>query len=974
MKKIITTLLLLACFAGLRAQVVYDPTTYCTGWHNPSNFTFTGGDANTAWEGFVITAPNESSYYSLPTCANGVPWWGGVTAVAANNLTSQTSSSCSGVPNAVDFQNNNIQNRRFAIMGPGTDPGTGNHLTHLPYTYNGGNPDQPVEGYTTSIRLGNYCWGGEREALRFSMDVMPNNALLTVYYAMSLENSLHSEYSGGANPSFTIRVEIQDDNTGLWSSVGGDTLCYIQPAPLTSSSIPGSNFYYGSTGTQSGSGDNVYSRWNKVVIPLYNYLYRRVRLTMTAGDCAYSAHYGCCYFAGDCEPMAISGSGCSSGENDTVTVLTAPAGMISYQWYKNTTTHVLSNTEASNLANLEAIPGATGREYCVRARDFAVRTPGIVSPEGAAMSDTTYLPQTTIVCASTSLMNLNQPTLTITSYLNTSLGNTKPTIRVDTLLVGCDNNITLRNTSMALFTVDDLDRVDTMATVWEFYNSRNPLRNEMPVATYTGPVASHTYDTPGAHSFKIKVSSYQLDMNGDPACWNKTTIPIRTMNRPNVTCVFDSIICSGEEVLFSNTTTHEVDGRTYQANPQNGNTWHFWDGQELDSTVTSYGSTWSMKLAESTDFTLTTYVPNIYWLHDTTGDGIPERIYCYNTGQFHVRAEQFPELTVLGDTIVCEGQLSTVQVQSDVPVNRYKWCTRLDSNFVVQTGNTMQEVPQGDKTYYVMAATPNNCITWDSLSIRLVNPVLTVPVTQMCDGEFLYLYGTGASTYTWEASPFDNSMEASPNGDTLRVSPIQSTQYTMVGHGTNGCNADPKRETITVFHYPEMAFEMTPDFIDSEKPQVTFKDVSRYAVRSLWDFGNGNTSTERQLTKTFTTLTEDSIYITLTSYNELNCYNDTAFYVPVSLFAVWFPTAFTPTLSTNRTFHLFTHNDLEYFSIYIYDRRGDLVFYSTDQNFEWDGKHNGRYCDQGTFVYVCNYRRPGTTDIVTRKGTVLMLQ
>ena len=291
-----------------------------------------------------------------------------------------------------------------------------------------------------------------------------------------------------------------------------------------------------------------------------------------------------------------------------------------------------------------------------------------------------------------------------------------------------------------------------------------------------------------------------------------------------------------------------------------------------------------------------------------------------------------------------------------------------------QNGQVMQETPQGAKTYYVMAATPNNCISWDSVSISMVHPALSVPVTKMCDGEYLYLYGDGASNYTWTASPFDDSMQPSANGDTLRVSPKQTTTYTMVGHGTNGCNADAKVETISVFHYPQIRFEMSPFFIDSEDPTVTFTDVSPYGVRSLWDFGNGHTVAERQVKQTFTNITEDSVYITLTSYNELNCSSDTGFFVPISLFSVWFPTAFTPSLNTNRVFNLFTKNELEHFSIYIYDRRGDMVFYSTDQNFQWDGTYKGRMCDQGTYVYVCTYRRPGTVDIVTRRGTVLMLQ
>ena len=155
---------------------------------------------------------------------------------------------------------------------------------------------------------------------------------------------------------------------------------------------------------------------------------------------------------------------------------------------------------------------------------------------------------------------------------------------------------------------------------------------------------------------------------------------------------------------------------------------------------------------------------------------------------------------------------------------------------------------------------------------------------------------------------------------------------------------------------------------------MTFRDVSAGATTSLWDFGGGHTSTDRQVRHTFTDLSQDSILISLTTGNELQCTNDTSFWVPVELFSVWFPNVFTPTMNTNRTFGCFTHNKLEYYSLYIYNREGLQVFYSADPEAEWDGQYKGAYCPQGVYVYTCTYRRPGTTDIVTQRGTVMLLQ
>lgn len=967
---LLTAALVLAFSVGYAQD--YDPATYCTGWHNPSNFTFTGGSANTQWEGLVGSKPAQAS-----TCA-GVPWIsnGTPSVVPASQLASFTpsSTSCTSV-NSVDNSGNSDATKRFVIKGRGTDAQTGNHLTYTPATYaNGSGTNYTLDSnYTRSIRVGNFCGGGEAEALRYEFDVRAENNLMTLWYALSLQNGQHN---AAQNPEFAVLVEVKNANN-TWSRIGGDTLCYIQPTPTISTSdlsaTGGYNFFVGSTGTHSGAsyGCNVYLPWNKVVIPLYNYMYRRVRITIAAGDCSQTAHYACAYIAGDCEPMKLTSSGCSAGASDDVTRLVAPKGMRAYQWYRSRT-GVLDEQFRNDLSHYQLIQDAVDSVYMVQAGDFVVDSAGRQVTKA----------QTNILCQVKSLMNINQPTKMVVSNVFTTVSNTKPTLSVDTLDIDCNGNITLQDISLSMFNDNNPDNdVDTTATVWTFYNAPAQTTGEVPTQTFTGrkTVTAH-FDTPGAHRVKLRVSSFVLDENGDRYCWNEKEFPIRTMKPPvpNFTMIPDSIICEGEELEFVNTTTQDIDGRTYQPQMRghgNSTNWHLQNNFGLDSTMHSRIQNATFRFQNTSNVTLTTFMPSIYRLQDTNRvpDGRLDTIYCPASITKRVKVETFPNLTVSGDTIVCAGNLSQVTVQSDVPVDSMLWYTNMNGR-PFQTGNTMQESPQNDKTYYVRCVTPHGCASWDSLSIMLVKPKLTVPITQICDGEVIRLYGTGADHYSWQASPNDPNMQTSPRGDTLIVSPLNTTTYTLIGHGTNNCNADPLSQEIKVYHYPVDSVEISPFFIDSEDPTVTFRDVSRYGVSTLWDFGNGETSVDRQVKHTFSNLREDSVYIQMTSFNELHCGTDTGFYVPVSLFAVWFPNVITPTLSTNRTFKLYTHNVLENFSIYIYNRNGDLVLYSRDQDFQWDGKYKGKYCDQGVYPYVATYRRPGTSDIVTRKGTVTVLQ
>ncbi|MBO4307393.1 MAG: gliding motility-associated C-terminal domain-containing protein [Bacteroidales bacterium] len=167
---------------------------------------------------------------------------------------------------------------------------------------------------------------------------------------------------------------------------------------------------------------------------------------------------------------------------------------------------------------------------------------------------------------------------------------------------------------------------------------------------------------------------------------------------------------------------------------------------------------------------------------------------------------------------------------------------------------------------------------------------------------------------------------------------------------------------------------LTPEYVDSENPSVQFSDLSEYGVTSLWNFGNGNTSSVRTVVFTFSDLSKDSILISLTTGNALGCTSDTSFYIPVGIFAVWFPNAFTPKLETNKFFKPFTANDLEDYELYIYDRNGTLVFKTTDVEEGWDGTFNGKDCMQGVYVYISKYRRPGVDRVMSQKGTVTLLR
>ena len=901
----------------------YTQNPNCIGLKNPSNFVVTGGAGQTSWKGYTGEKGSVESTCTAPGLIPGTT----LTAVQASDLeTVVGGSTCDYQVSSTPSLSKNIDNqpdyqKRFVIKGPGNDNETQNRLSYLP----------PDTSFHTSIRLGNYCGNHLFEMLTYEMTVNPKNALLTIWYALSLQNGQHSS---SQNPEFAITVEKRVGNN--WVLASGDTLCYIRPTPAGSNTNV-DPFYVASTGTHTGASYscNVYLPWQKVIVNLSKLQYQTVRIKIAAGDCSQSQHYALCYIAGECQPMELTANGCAAGESESVARIAAPKGAISYAWYRSKN-GPLTGDEVNNAANYELIENQTDSILNTVVSNFVRRSDG----------DT--LTQNTFRCKMTTQMNESYPVVT---YLPVTVGNTKPALVVDSVL-GCNANITLRDLSYTPFHNNDTQLVDTSLTKWYFYSTPNPTAASL-VDSALGGHASHTYPTGGNYSVKVRTRTVGAN------CWNEKTVAIRTIKNPVPRVnISRNDICEGDTIIISDITT--------------GSGYHRWTVG--DSTFNSPTQAIRFSFDTITDITLLTRGSQFY-VADTTGDGITEHVYCYSDTTFRINVGKYPELTVLGDTIVCNGDHSDVQVNSTVENCDFDWYYVMGgtSPAVENTSHLATTITQ-DRTYFVKVTSPLGCVTWDSINLYLVKPDLQTDKDRICTGDTVTLTAGKAAYFEWSSNPPDPDLNGQSTESEIKVSPKETTVYSVIGHGTNGCGATALTQKITVYPYPILHVSLTPDYIDSENPSVQFSDLSENSSASLWNFGNGNTSSTRTVVFTFTDLSQDSILVSLVSSNPLGCSRDTSFYVPVGIFAVWFPNAFTPRLETNNIFKPYTANLLDDYQLYVYDREGILIFSSNNIEKGWDGKYKGKDCKEGTYVYITTYRRSGERRVLSQKGTVTLIR
>ena len=118
----------------------------------------------------------------------------------------------------------------------------------------------------------------------------------------------------------------------------------------------------------------------------------------------------------------------------------------------------------------------------------------------------------------------------------------------------------------------------------------------------------------------------------------------------------------------------------------------------------------------------------------------------------------------------------------------------------------------------------------------------------------------------------------------------------------------------------------------------------------------------------------DSVVIALEVYNG-QCSDTAITVIPIRRVALFPPNAFTPLESTNNRFSIVTVGVLDA-ELFVYNREGLLVYYTTDLEQGWDGRDlKGEICGQGAYVWRLNFHasdRPSQRR--TEVGTVLLIK
>lgn len=222
-----------------------------------------------------------------------------------------------------------------------------------------------------------------------------------------------------------------------------------------------------------------------------------------------------------------------------------------------------------------------------------------------------------------------------------------------------------------------------------------------------------------------------------------------------------------------------------------------------------------------------------------------------------------------------------------------------------------------------------------------------------------------ATTYLWDFGDGRQSHETSP-AHIYQTPGTYKVQLTATGPGGTTVADDL---VVTVYQNPTALFEVIPKVIYLPGERPVFINRSENAVSYLWNFGDGNSSTDFAPSHQYS---EPGLYsIALTTTSDMGCEDTYTLNEVLKVEAggeVVFPNAFTPNPEgpsggryeygspRNTVFYPSTQKGVIEYQLQIFSRWGEIIFESNDVEIGWDGYHKNTLAPQGVYIWRARYK------------------
>lgn len=383
--------------------------------------------------------------------------------------------------------------------------------------------------------------------------------------------------------------------------------------------------------------------------------------------------------------------------------------------------------------------------------------------------------------------------------------------------------------------------------------------------------------------------------------------------------------------------------------------------------------------------TITCPGDNINLTANVTG-GLPTYEYLWNTGETSSSIEVVPTATGIYsiqvtdaclDTTVYDSVLVTVPVYvplsviaSDdiveicpyVPqtinaiasggsgIYSYQW---FRANQLIGQSASIQVNPSTSTSYVVQVIDNCGSISYDTVTYTILSPPLIVntsPNIELCPGDSAFISATASGGYG------NYHFVWTHNGDTSQgiwVKPNSTFSYNVV------VSDDCQTFTVSAFVVvtivkPEANFIPISENLIEGLP-ISFYNLTTNGYTYQWYFGDGDQSTLINPNNIYDTA--GTYYITLVAWDAKGCVDTIT--KPITIleeFYIYIPNAFISDQDRINNFFSGSFIGVKWIKMEIFNRWGELIYFSEDQNFKWDGTYQGKRVPDGVYTWKLTYK------------------
>lgn len=354
---------------------------------------------------------------------------------------------------------------------------------------------------------------------------------------------------------------------------------------------------------------------------------------------------------------------------------------------------------------------------------------------------------------------------------------------------------------------------------------------------------------------------------------------------------------------------------------------------------------------------------------------------CYKDTAYTIIVDTMPNNVFLGDTSICKGDSTTIYASSKKGLLDPGY----EYTYMWNTGATVDSIVTGpinnSETFY-LTVTKGAC-SKDSAAITVKvyphpNPNVKPFTSTICQWDSVQLTATGGEIFHWSQAAPSGPLEGLPdtlfysNTDTNKVkaSPPVTTIY-YVNVCTWGCC---KRDSVTVSVTPGvLGFNVCCDTTVSSGTPVNLSatfDPGPYQV-SFWTPTSGLSCSSCPNP----TATVDSTTKYVVTFLDLitGCTVKDSVTIDIFNCNVFVPNAFSPNGDGVNDYLYVRSLCMKSMDFAVFDRLGNKIFETTDQNIPWDGTYHGRKMDVGTYMwYLTGLLSDGTH--ISKSGNVTLVR